>query len=104
MTHASAARRSGGDRVDRRAAWLSYGYALVVGLAMGHFLLGLPIQLTDSFGNMLKLSGSWGDLLYGEFTQNAYLRPLLWANLKLVYDLSGGDYFAWFRGVHVVRC
>jgi hypothetical protein len=89
--------------VDRRAAWLSYGYALVVGLAMGHFLLGLPIQLTDSFGNMLKLSGSWGDLLYGEFTQNAYLRPLLWANLKLVYDLSGGDYFTWFRGVHVVQ-
>jgi hypothetical protein len=89
--------------VDRRSVWLSYGYALVVGLAMGHFLLGLPIQLTDSFGNMLKLSGSWGELLYGEFTQNAYLRPLLWANLKLVYDLSGGDYFTWFRGVHVIQ-
>ena len=29
--------------------------------------------------------------------------PLLWANLKLVYDLSGGDYFTWFRGVHVVQ-
>jgi hypothetical protein len=70
---------------------------------MGHFLLGLPIQLTDSFGNMLKLSGSWGDLLYGEFTQNAYLRPLLWAHLKLVYELSGGNYFVWFRGVHVVQ-
>jgi hypothetical protein len=90
-------------RVNRRAVWLSYGYALVAGLAMGHFLLGLPIQLTDSFGNMLKLSGSWGELLYGEFTQNAYLRPLLWANLKLVYDLSGGDYFTWFRGVHVIQ-
>jgi hypothetical protein len=89
--------------VDRRAVWFSYGYALLVGLAMGHFLLGLPIQLTDSFGNMLKLSGSWGELLYGEFTQNAYLRPLLWANLKLVYDLSGGDYFTWFRGVHVIQ-
>ena len=89
--------------VDRRAVWLSYGYALLVGLAMGHFLLGLPIQLTDSFGNMLKLSGSWAELLYGEFTQNAYLRPLLWADLKLVYDLSGGDYFTWFRGVHVIQ-
>jgi hypothetical protein len=89
--------------VDRRAVWLSYGYALVAGLAMGHFLLGLPVQLTDSFGNMLKLSGSWSELIYGEFTQNAYLRPLLWANLKLVYDLSGGDYFTWFRGVHVVQ-
>jgi hypothetical protein len=89
--------------IDRRAAWLSYGYALAAGLALGHFLLGLPVQLTDSFGNMLKLSASWSDLIYGEFTQHAYLRPLLWANLKLVYDLSGGDYFAWFRGVHVVQ-
>jgi hypothetical protein len=90
-------------RVDARARWIAYAYALTVGLALGHFLLGLPIQLTDSFGNMLKLSGSWSDLLYGEFTQNAYLRPLLWANLKLVYELSGGDYFSWFRGVHVVQ-
>ena len=90
-------------RTDARAVWLSYAYALTVALALGHFLLGLPIQLTDSFGNMLKLSGSWSELLYGEFTQNAYLRPLLWANLKLVYDVSGGDYFNWFRGVHVVQ-
>jgi hypothetical protein len=90
-------------RVDARARWISYAYALAVGLALGHFLLGLPIQLTDSFGNMLKLSRSWSELLYGEFTQNAYLRPLLWANLKLVYDLSGGDYFTWFRGVHVIQ-
>ncbi len=101
MTQVAAVDVAG--NVDRRATWLSYGYALVVGLAIGHFLLGLPIQLTDSFGNMLKLSGSWGDLLYGEFTQNGYLRPLLWANLKLVYDLSGGDYFDWFRGVHVAQ-
>lgn len=91
------------EAIDRRAIWLSYAYALIAGLAMGHFLLGLPIQLTDSFGNMLKLSGSWGQLLYGEFTQNAYLRPLLWAHLKLIYDLSDGAYFTWFRGVHVVQ-
>jgi hypothetical protein len=89
--------------IDRRAVRLSYGYALIAGLALGHFLLGLPVQLTDSFGNMLKLSASWSELMYGEFTQHAYLRPLLWAHLKLVYDLSGGDYFTWFRGVHVVQ-
>jgi hypothetical protein len=95
------ARRPASD--DRRAVWLAYAYALIAGLAMGHFLLGLPIQLTDSFGNMLKLSQSWRELLSNEFTQTAYLRPLLWANLKLVYDLSGGHYFLWFRGVHVAQ-
>jgi hypothetical protein len=88
---------------DRRAIWLSYLYALVAALVLGHFLLGIPIQLSDSFGNMLKLVVSWPELLYNEFTQRAYLRPLLWAELKVVYDLSGGNYYAWFRGTHVAQ-
>ena len=88
---------------DRGAVWLSYLYALFAALILGHFLLGIPIQLSDSFGNMLKLSVSWPELLYNEFTQRAYLRPLLWAELKVVYDLSGGNYSLWFRGTHVVQ-
>ena len=83
--------------------WLAYGYGLLVALALGHFLLGLPIQLSDSFGQMLKLSVPWKELLYGEFTQQGFMRPLMWGELKLVYDLSGGNYFAWFRGAHVVE-
>ncbi len=91
------------DRVDRRAVYLAYAYGMVVALALGHFLLGLPVQFSDSFGNMLKLSEPWPELLAGEFRQQAYLRPFLWAELKLVYDMSGGNYFAWFRGTHVVQ-
>jgi hypothetical protein len=78
-----------------------YGLAVVLGLA--HFLYGIPIQLTDSYGNMLKLDTPWGELLRNEFTAHGYLRPLLFAELKAVYDLSGGNYFAWFRGVHVAQ-
>ena len=81
-------------------AWL---YAALVAAVLGYFLLGLPIQVSDSFGNMLKLGVSWRDLMVGEFTQRAYLRPFLWAELKLVYDVAGGDYFAWFRGTHVAQ-
>lgn len=82
---------------------VAYGYALLVAAAMGHFLLGIPIQLTDSFGNMLKLATPWRELLVNEFTQRAYLRPFLWAELKLVYDASGGQFFPWFRGVQVAQ-
>jgi hypothetical protein len=89
--------------LERRAVYLAYGYGVLVALAVGHFLLGLPIQLSDSFGNMVKLSTPWPQLMAGEFTQHSYLRPFLWAELKLVYDLSGGNYFAWFRGVHVLQ-
>ena len=35
---------------------------------------------------MQKLSMPWRELIVGEFGQDAYLRPLLWAALKLVYD------------------
>jgi hypothetical protein len=87
-------------RGARLAAW-TYG-AAVAG-TLGYFLLGIPIQLTETFGNMQKLDATWRDLLVAEFTQQAYLRPLLFAQLKVVYDASAGDYFAWFRGVHVVQ-
>jgi hypothetical protein len=52
---------------------------------------------------MLKLDVPWRELLLNEFTQRSYLRPFLWAELKLVYDAAAGDYFTWYRGVHVAQ-
>ena len=78
-------------------------YCALTVCVLGYFLLGMPVQLTDSFGNMLKLESSWSALMRGEFTQHGYLRPLLWAQLKAVFDVAGGHYTAWFRGVHVLQ-
>ena len=64
---------------------IAYLYALVVAAGVGHFLLGIPVQLTDCLGNIIKLARPWGTLLVEEFTQRSYLRPFLWALLKLVY-------------------
>lgn len=83
------------------AAACGAGALIVVGLALA--LLALPIQVSDSFGNMLKLAIPWRQLAVQEFTQPSYLRPLLWLQLKAVYELSGGAYYAWFRGVHVLQ-
>ena len=86
------------------AAWrrLTYAYALVTGAVLGHFLVGIPIQLTDSLANMVALtSASLWDVVIGTFGGHAYLRPLLWGTLKVVFDLSGGHYFIVFRGLHV---
>jgi hypothetical protein len=85
------------------AVWTAYAYGLAVAVTMGHFLLGIPIQLSDCFGNMLKLDTPWAQLMENEFTQRSFLRPFLFAELKLVYDASGGHYFAWFRGTQVVQ-
>jgi hypothetical protein len=85
------------------ARWTAYAIALVVGLGLAHFVLGLPIQVSDSFGNMQQLSASWTELMADQFSQHAFLRPFLWAELKLVYDLSGGNFTPWFRGTHALQ-
>lgn len=82
--------------------WLSCAYGAVLVVVTGYFLVGIPIQLTDSYGNMLALvdSSVWATIIDQLYTR-AYLRPLLWGQLQAVYDLSGGNYFAWFRLWHV---
>jgi hypothetical protein len=83
------------------AAW---AYGLLVVAVLAHFLVAIPVQFTDSFGNILKVGETTlGSLVYEEFYQRAYLRPFLFGHLKVVYDLSGGHYFEAFRGFHVVQ-
>ena len=83
---------------------LAAAYAAVVVFGLGYALLGLPVQLSDSLGNMAKAQDlSLGNLVYGEFFQASFLRPFLWAHLKVLLILSGGDYFTWFRGWHVLQ-
>ena len=83
------------------AASYGVGALVVAGLALA--LLAIPIQVSDSFGNMLKLATPWPAFAIQEFTQPSYLRPFLWLQLKAVNDLSGGQYYAWFRGFHVLQ-
>jgi len=85
-------------------AWLAHGYGLLTACLLGYFLLGLTVQVSDSFGNLLAVQGqSLGGLLTEQLSQRAYLRPLLWAQVKIVYELSGGHYYLWFRGLHVAQ-
>jgi hypothetical protein len=83
---------------------LSYAYGLIVAAVLGYFLFGLVIQVSDSFGNLLAVqTPTLGELLTSQFSQRGYLRPLLWAQLKIVYELSNGQYYLWFRTIQVVE-
>ena len=86
-----------------RVQWLTLVYASIVALGLSHFLLGIPVQYSDGYGNILKLFASWPDLMVGEFKQRGFLRPGIWAQYKVVYDAAGGDYTMWFRWAHVVQ-
>jgi hypothetical protein len=89
---------------ERRWEVAAYGYGLLVTAVLGYFLVGLTIQVSDSFGNLLAVQEpTLGQVLRDQLTQRGYLRPLLWGQIKAIYDLSGGDYFLWFRGIHVLQ-
>jgi hypothetical protein len=89
---------------ERRWQVVAHGYGVLVVAVLGYFLLGLTIQVSDSFGNLLAIQEpTFGDVLRDQLWQRGYLRPLLWGQIKAVYELSGGDYFLWFRGIHVLQ-
>src|SRR4030095_1370191 len=100
--------RSGADPgpipVSDTRYWLllSYGAAVLMSATLGYFLLRVPIQTTDCFTNILVLDAPFLDVLRGGI-QPGFLRPGLWAQLKIVYDLSQGEYFYWFRWTAVVE-
>jgi hypothetical protein len=89
------------DRPNRWT-WLCYAYATLVVVGVGYLLIDIPIQVSDSYGNLVAASGrTLGGLVYDQFHARGFLRPFLWAHIRIVYDLSGGDYYTWFRGWHL---
>jgi hypothetical protein len=92
------------ERGPTRWTWLAYGYAALVACALGYGLLGMPVQVSDSLNNLVEASqGSLSRLLVSNFWARGYLRPFLWGLIRVVFDLSGGHYFEWFRGWHVAQ-
>jgi hypothetical protein len=87
-----------------RWTWMAYGYAALVACAVGYGLLGMPVQVSDSLNNLVQASdGSLSRLLVSNFWARGYLRPFLWGHIRIVFDLSNGHYFEWFRGWHVAQ-
>src|SRR5262245_29045454 len=87
-----------------RWKWISYAYGALVVVGFGYFLFDIPIQVSDSYNNLVEAAGgTLGSLVWGQFHAKSFLRPLLWAHIRIVYDLSGGHYFEWFRGWHVTQ-
>jgi hypothetical protein len=71
---------------------------------MGTLLLGIPVQLSDSFTEFTAVHGrSLSQVVAGEFYNGTYFRPLRRALIKIVYDASAGHYYLAFRGVQAVQ-
>jgi hypothetical protein len=71
---------------------------------MGAFLLAIPVQLSDSFTEFLSVHGQpLSQVIAAEFYNGTYFRPFRRALIKIVYELSGGHYYAAFRGFQALQ-
>src|SRR5262245_37957774 len=71
---------------------------------MGTFLLAIPVQLSDSFTEFISVRGrSIWQVIGAELYNGTYFRPLRRGLIKGVYDLSGGHYYAAFRGFQALQ-
>lgn len=105
VTRVAASPRTAADApLSRRATLAAYGYAVALAAITAYFLFGVPIQLTDSFSNLLDIQQpSIGQIFMTQVQNGAYVRPMLHVQLKLVYELARGDYFPWFRAVQALQ-
>lgn len=82
-----------------------YALACLFALALACDLLWMPVQVSDSVGEILDARQS--PSAWASFTDaigsEAYLRPLRIAQIKVLFDLSGGRHF-WlvYRGFHAL--
>ena len=85
----------------RRPLLLAYGAAAGVAALFAVALLRIPIQLSDSFTEFLAMQGqTLSGIVRAEITGGPYFRPLRRGLIKVLFDLSGGDFYPWFRGFH----
>lgn len=88
-----------------RVSWPARAYLCcgVLVLAVGFTLLRVPFGVSDNFTILLALfqSPSVGVMFESNLNLQGFMRPLMWAQSKVLFDLAGGHYFAAFRGLHI---
>lgn len=85
------------------SAW-AYVLSMVFGLAIAYDLWRMPIQVNDALGELLDAQVRWSspwEAFWGQLGNPGYLRPLRTAQIKGLFDASGGHYWVTFRGFQV---
>ena len=92
-----------------RIIWgrLAYLYAVVWSATAGYFLFHIPFEVGETGGNLARYVNAppalrlfLDTLSIGAWPQEGFLRTFSYATSKLVFDLSGGHYFATYRSLH----
>ena len=95
---------SGSVASAQQSRVFAYGAAVIAWALLAISLLRIPIQLSDSFTEFLAMqSASLWSVVRSELAGGPYFRPLRRALIKIIFDLSGGNYYYWFRGFHALE-
>jgi hypothetical protein len=84
---------------------LAYGAAILVSALFAIALLGIPIQISDSLTEFLTMQAqTFRDVVRDEFFKaGPFFRPGKRVTIKLLFDLSGGNFYWWYRGFHALE-
>jgi hypothetical protein len=90
-----------GARTARRAG---YALAAVVAAAIAYDLMRMPVQVSDSLGEILaaQQQTSAAAAFAGSLANSGYLRPLRIAQIKALFDVADGRYQLVYRGFHAM--
>ena len=82
----------------------AYLVAIVLAGAFSYDLMRVPVQVSDSLGEILDAQQSPSVIasFAGSFGSAAYLRPLRIAQIKALFDLAHGHYWLVYRGFHAL--
>ena len=87
---------------SRHLQFAACAAAVVLALGVGHDLLHMPLQVSDSLSLILDAAispSAWSDF-YRHLSEVAYFRPMRFVTIKVVADLSGGNYALGYRLFH----
>jgi hypothetical protein len=78
--------------------------ATVLVLTFAYGLMRMPVQISDSLGQLLNAQQSPSVLaqFVARSQQGAYLRPMFYAEVKALFDLANGHYWLVYRGFHAL--
>jgi len=82
----------------------AYAIAAVFCLSFSHDLIRIPVQVTDSLGDIqeARAEPSVAATFMSVLNRHVFLRPLKAAQIRFVFDASAGHYTLGYRGVHVL--
>jgi hypothetical protein len=87
-----------------RIRLLAVAAAMVLAVGIGHDLLHMPLQVGDSLAPLLDAvrgSTPWSEFR-GHLVETGYFRPMRFAIIKAVSDLSNGHYVFAYRLFHAL--